>query len=562
MKDLHHRFEFPNYILSWDTSDENINCYKSFIITRSGSSEPSVIEFPKQEYTFSSWMDEVEYKFEVIAMFDDDHKSKSTKHSFTTPGPVKDLKVKANGDGLVDFEWSNSKSDDHNPVEYLVSVNGLNYTTKKTSLCVQVEFCVELAITIVVTYDTGVTKSAPFNKKVMAEPGPVSNIKISWNKSTIQWDVPVVNPSCATTYALKINGESFTATSDKYSDFKWEACAAVTIVVAAQNSEGTKGEETKTTSTAPHESIPKVQNLEANPTDKSLRISWDEPEKSKKCVTGYRVVVWEAESNKIVFDHENNTMFVFLDTKIKACETLTVQVTPLSTKGDGMLDHITTTIQERAPAALTPVQSVEIHSRSLKLSSSFDDDLYNCALKEVRMTCVDSYDVAKIKTQSLDSVVPEKNLSFELLVEHLQPFERYTCFATVMNTHGSISPSSFNMTIQTLEDVSDPPVDLKVEDFSHEHFRLTWKDPLKPYGKVSHYQVVISEQEPCYYVPEHCLHIRPKFHLNTTVVNLEFLIRTEIRPSTSYEVSVQAVNGAGLGAPNIIFVETRPFGEN
>lgn len=311
IKNLQHTFELPNYKLTWDGSDTNINCYKSFIITRSGSAEPAVVE--TYEYVFSSWTEDTEYTFEVIAMFDDSHKSKSVKHSFSTPGGVKNLTVNKNDKGTTDIEWSTPSNDDHLPVDYIVSVGGKNYTTTHTHITVELAFCVDLEIVVVVNYKSGVSKSATFTKKILAEPGPVKNIKTDWNRDLITWNAPNTNPDCASTYIVKINDESFTATITELKDFKWEPCSSVSVTVIAQNSDGVQGKETNKKATAPYAKISEVLNLNAVTTDKTLKINWDEPEKSKYCVSGYRVVVWDRDTKEVIYDHENDTMFVFLE---------------------------------------------------------------------------------------------------------------------------------------------------------------------------------------------------------------------------------------------------------
>lgn len=407
------------------------------------------------EYVFSSWTEDTEYTFEVIAMFDDSHKSKSVKHSFTTPGGAKNLIVTKNDEGTVEIEWSTPSNEDHEPEDYIVSVAGKNYTTTHTHITVKLAFCVDLEIIVVVNYKSGVSKSATFTKKILAEPGKVRNIKTSWNKNLITWNAPDLNPKCASTYILKINDESFTASTNEFSDLKWEPCSSISVTITAQNSDGVQGIEANQKFAAPYAKISEVKNLNAVPTDKTLKINWDEPEKSKYCVSGYRVVVWDVDTAEVIYDHENETMFVFLE-EMKACQSLTVQVTPLSSQGEGALLQQNATIQERASLPLAPVQAIEINSRSLRLRTTFEDDKYLCPLQEIQMKCVDSHDNIKSQITKLNRMTPERDLTFDLLVENMEPYEKYTCSATIQNVHDSWSAPSFSQTIQTLEDSEFP----------------------------------------------------------------------------------------------------------
>lgn len=388
------------------------------------------------------------------------------------------------------------------------------------------------------------------------------------------------------TYKVQINSETFFSTTTRYTITKWEPCSTIIVTIAGQNVVAEFGPERTKTYDTPNVTVSEVKNLELVPTERTLKINWDEPERGKLCVTGYRVVIWDTATNNPIYDHENAIMFLVLE-DMKACRGITVQVTPLSKTGDGILLSKDTKILPRAATALTPVQSIDTQSRSLKLKTLFDDEFYLCPLEEIKVTCVqNSTDVSTVQIVELGGVVPEKNLPFEVVVGDLEPYEAYNCFASVkmMMNESELclwSPASFSTTINTLEDcklnclncfvldiiitigfiskiVSEKPAELNIANQGHNTIKITWTTPLKPNGKITHYEVKILEMHPLYYVPAHCLHEPLAF--NTSVVEKEWRVE-DMRPHTAYKIKVRAINGAGLGEEAQIGAQTDPYSE-
>lgn len=108
--------------------------------------------------------------------------------------------------------------------------------------------------------------------------------------------------------------------------------------------------------------------------------------------------------------------------------------------------------------------------------------------------------------------------------------------------------------------VSGPPMELQIVDWSPESFLFVWRDPLKPNGRITHYKVYVTELEPLYYVPAHCQdEVPPRVVIDATAVLKEFA--AVLRPYTKYELSVRGVNGAGDGQSVTIIGVTSPSGE-
>lgn len=269
----------------------------------------------------------------------------------------------------------------------------------------------------------------------------------------ITWAAPQVNPNCATLYKVQINSAMDFSNTTSIKWATWEPCYHINVTIAGQNLNAELGVEKKKTFETPAGVISEVNNLKLEPTDKTLVVTWDEPTKSKSCVTAYRVVVWDSDTQETVYDHENEQMMANL-ADMKACQKLTVQVTPISRTGDGVLLKKETEIFQRAASALSPVKAVETQSRQLKLATMFVDGLYLCPINELKVTCVPEGGNAAPKVQSvhLISKVPAVNETFEVVVHALEPYVRYDCSASVKNVFGSWSSDSFNTTLQTLED--------------------------------------------------------------------------------------------------------------
>lgn len=68
----------------------------------------------------------------------------------------------------------------------------------------------------------------------------------------------------------------------------------------------------------------------------------------------------------------------------------------------------------------------------------------------------------------------------------------------------------------------------------------------------------MNELDPLYHVPKRC--DEKKLRINTTLVEKEFRVEN-VKAYTSYEISVRAINGAGVGKEIVVTDETEPYGE-
>lgn len=363
--------------------------------------------------------------------------------------------MKENEQNTIDIEWPRPENPDHTPIEYILNVDGKNYTVPHPHITVDsVPFCVELEISVWVRYDTGVMRSSVFNKKILKAPGAVRKVEIAVNHLdiiTISWQAPKHNPNCATSYKLQLNDKTSLVSELRYEVSDWEPCHVLNVTIAAQNTDGETGPEKFQSFKTPQGIVSSVTEMQVITTEKTLQVKWQEPEKSKHCVTGYRVVIWDEVDKGVIYSHENESMFLVLE-EMKACWNLMVQVTPLAKSGDGLPSQLEAVIKPRAPGVLSPVKSIEILSRSLKLQTTFDDEHYLCSLQDIQITCVDTGNIAIMVNQDLKKMLPKRNQTFDLLVEGLRPYEQYECFAQLTNSFDLVSPPSFNTTHQTLED--------------------------------------------------------------------------------------------------------------
>lgn len=102
----------------------------------------------------------------MVALYDDSHKSKGVTHSFATPGPVKSLEISESNEKVL-IEWTAPGNLEHVPVSYAITLNDVNKNTTKTSITIDsVEYCVDLSIKIIVLYNTELTRSATFTKRL------------------------------------------------------------------------------------------------------------------------------------------------------------------------------------------------------------------------------------------------------------------------------------------------------------------------------------------------------------------------------------------------------------
>lgn len=434
----------------------NVYCYHSFIITLGSTEGPVPVD--NYEFTFSDWLDNLDYKLEITAIYDHLHKSTPTEHTITTPGAIRNFTIKENDqeNGDADLEWSLPTNPDHRPVEYTVTVNGDNHTTEHSHISMSVPFCTDLEIVLTVKYNTGVSRSATFNKRLLKVPEAVRNLWLVIVDGLIyvHWKAPDLNPTCANTYSLLINGESVVVDpqhSTSYQLAHWEPCTLLTVKIAAVNADGVYGASSTKSIETPSVAISEVTKLNVETTEKSLRMNWEEPEVGPRCVAEYTVTIWDRNSLEVLYTHTNNTMFVVLE-EMKSCRELTVQVTPIGTNAaEGQLTQQNVQIKERAPHQMEPLELIEAYSRSLKFKASFNDANYACALKQVLVTC---HDNSSTTTQFLDlgAVLPEIGQTFEITLDSLEPYVTYKCSSTLENIFGSWSIPSYDHNVQTKED--------------------------------------------------------------------------------------------------------------
>lgn len=444
--------------MTWDPSENNVYCYRSFIITLSSTEEPFVVN--NYEFTFSDWLDNLDYKLEITAIYDNWHKSTPVEHTITTPGAIRNFTIKENDqeNGDADLEWSLPTNPDHRPVEYTVTVNGDNHTTEHSHITLSVPFCTDLEMVLTVKYNTGVVRSATFNKRLLKVPEAVRNLWLGVVDGHIHvhWKAPELNPSCANSYSLLINGESVALdpqNSTSYQLAYWEPCSLLTVRIAAVNADGVYGASSTKTIDTPSVAISEVTNLNVQTTDKSLQMNWEEPKVGPRCVAEYTVSIWDRNSLEILYTHTNNTMFVVLE-EMKSCRELTVQVTPIGTNSaEGRLTQQNVEIKERAPHQMEPLVEIAVESRSLKLQASFNEANYACALKQVIVACRNQDNSSTMEQAlKLGSVLPVMGQTFEISLYALEPYVSYKCSARLQNIYGSISIPSHDQNVQTLED--------------------------------------------------------------------------------------------------------------
>lgn len=105
--------------------------------------------------------------------------------------------------------------------------------------------------------------------------------------------------------------------------------------------------------------------------------------------------------------------------------------------------------------------------------------------------------------------------------------------------------------------MSGPPNGLQIVERAHDTLKFGWKNPLKPNGKITHYEIRVDEVKQLYFVPDDCQEKLVKLSINTTVVGQEFNLET-VKPYTLYAISVRAVNGAGGGIFGTLTEKTDP----
>lgn len=451
---IEHKFRNPDYVISWNLPNEKMFCYTSFIIVDSINQLLFVVN--GFEFVFSSWLDDMEYSFEITAMFDNDHKSKHVKHIIKTPGAVKHFRVTENVGDTATFEWDRPEDNpDHTPVEYVLTVQGENHSTTLTNINLLVPFCVDLEIVLTVRYDSGIARALSITKRLLKIPGPVQNLLIGIENEIIhvRWDGPEESQSCVNAYRVQVNGESVIVAEPQHDIKIWESCAVLTVKVSAQNMAGEAGTEMTKEIQTPEGSISEVTNLNIITTEKTLRITWDEPLNSPKCVTAYHVLVWDTKSLESIYDLEKEEqMFLFLE-ELKACQEVSVQIVPVGQRPSvGQLIRKDTVMKNRAPGPLTPLKSLEIKSRALKLQTTFQDHNYMCPFELITLTCRNQVDAVKTVQTKLDSMIPVTEEIFELYIDELDPYEQYTCHTILQNVFNEWSNPSFETTFQTLED--------------------------------------------------------------------------------------------------------------
>lgn len=407
------------------------------------------------QFEISDWLDDTDYEFEIVAQFNAEYKSDPVTHSFRTPGPVKSLLMKENAAEEADLSWILEAPTDHVPVNYTIAINEENYTTPHNHISVPVAFCVDLDIVITVRYDTGVVRSASFSKRLVKVPGAVRNIKMGIYQDVIRtrWDMPEEHANCANSFKVQVNeGSELLVNTQQFDVSVWQPCTELTVTVSAINTDSMAGPESSRSMQTPEMSISEVSNLNVETTDKTLRINWDEPIVAAKCVTGYRVVIRETDTSTIIHEHVNSTMFMVLE-EMKSCQKLTVQVTPIGQRfANGTMKDLDTTIKERSPGQLTPLQLIEAQIRNIHLQTTFDDASYLCPLSVVVITCKNSDGTESDTELKLNELVPVKVEVLEITIGSLKPYESYSCFARIQNTYGSWSNPSFEASFTTLED--------------------------------------------------------------------------------------------------------------
>ena len=454
MTNVKHSFELPSYTITWDIPEKNPDCYKSFLLTYKNTEEK--VPLQEKKFVFNGWLDNQTYLFDIVALYDNSHKSPPVEHSIITPGPVESLKMTENETtGKADLEWPRPENPDHVPVTYTVEYYGETKTTNHAHLSIPAKFCVTIEVVITVKYDTGVIRSATFNKILYKEPGPVKNIIFAPNDEInsirVFWDPPDTHLNCASSYSVDVNNKTEIVQSSPFDLMSWEPCDILVTTVTAMNGEGTMGPARSKSYSTPESEISQVTNTNLVVTDKTLNINWEKPERASKCVEKYLVVIKERESEHIISNQEVESYFVFLN-DMKACQKLSVSVTPLgrnNAKGDPVTRDAD--IKPRDPVPLNPLQSVEIDSTFIVFKATFVDDLFVCPLDTLEVTCRDTRDLKKTIQRTLDSIVPYPELTFEnILMGNLEPYMKYNCSARVKSY--SWSPDSFVQDFQTKED--------------------------------------------------------------------------------------------------------------
>lgn len=106
----------------------------------------------------------------------------------------------------------------------------------------------------------------------------------------------------------------------------------------------------------------------------------------------------------------------------------------------------------------------------------------------------------------------------------------------------------------------EKPTELTIVNRAHNALKFTWSNPLKPNGRITYYDIKVSEIHPLYYVPKHCQEEHESFRANKTTLETNLQV-DDIRPHTLYKIKVRAVNGAGLGEETQIVAKTEPYSE-
>lgn len=107
--------------------------------------------------------------------------------------------------------------------------------------------------------------------------------------------------------------------------------------------------------------------------------------------------------------------------------------------------------------------------------------------------------------------------------------------------------------------VSEAPTEVEVLSRTSDSLRISWSQPTRPNGRITHYELSIFEAEPKYFIPKHCGYLPNSTATEKTSVQTEFMWEG-LLPYTTYIIQVNGVNGAGSGKHGVLYAETEESG--
>ncbi|XP_044729412.1 phosphatidylinositol phosphatase PTPRQ [Chrysoperla carnea] len=566
-------------IMEWTSdSQKGVECLKGYQISYKLHTEGNyqiidgLVDKTENRYLLDDLLYCNEYDIEILPVGEEKNGTvakESTTTDFTAPSAVQNFRLSTEKDTIT-VKWEAPINASECVVEYQISCHlespegnseTIIYNSKKFSHTFEnLNYCSTYTIEIKPLGQEGQSGNSTSNSietesiDMVDEVGDLKSTPHP-NSIFVEWEAPS-HSACVEGYKISYLAKNIvTPIEDNTTDLNFkisdlEPCIEYNITVQPipKSEIGSKPRSTVSTTSAIKPS--EVTDIQIDPQQYALNISWNPPETARHCVKKYGVKIDDTTE-------EFTETVTKMMRNLNACAEYNVTITPIYEK-DQRGEASSPKKEKTLPSVTNAPTLIEaiVDRKSATLHYSLDLGKNFCKLETATTICNNGKQPITNYT-SLNNTWTEI-YTFEVEITGMTAFTEYTCSTNIKNAADGKSEEDTTY-IKTKADVPSEPLIEDVIEINSNSFKIIWQNPESIPGENYSETLEIIEIGPKFYIPSDC---NTSTQNNTIIPELEKGQKSyyydQAKPYTEYTIKIFGTTEAGNGPPTYKTIVTNP----